>query len=142
MVTGSTHHTQQRQEQRNFTDQELADIVGNDHWTPAWRTGYVATPGQPVCIGVQPAEPGGDRRQVLLGVTREGRFGVAVIARKSNGHGVMVTVWDPAASPDLWREDFTGPSAAGVRALPPTAWYRHRPHTREAGTGSSEAENR
>ncbi len=124
MIADSTHHTRRRQEQRNFTYEELADIVGNDQWAPAWSVGRIPTPGRPVCIGIQPAEPGRDRRQVLLGVTNEGRFGVAVVARRSHAHGVIVTMWDPAASPDLWREDFTGPTAAGVRALPPTIWYR------------------
>lgn len=120
-----TAHALERQAERAFDDAELHEIVGDDEAPRA--SGSAPEPGSPVCIGVQAPEPGRDRRKVILGLTTAGRYGIAVVAHPRNGPQRVLTIFDPAENPDLWRPDFMGPTAAGVRSMPPTTW--HSPST-------------
>jgi hypothetical protein len=118
-----THHASKRIDEREFDPDEVAEVIG-DVDRPATAPDASPSPGRPVRIGLQASAHPGDRRHVLLGVTRGGRFGIAVVAYAPNGSRAVVTIFDPALEPQLWRSDFTGPSRTGVRAMPPTMWCR------------------
>jgi hypothetical protein len=123
-----TVHADDQGRVRGITRAEINEVLG-DRWTrPARATrGATPSPGSPIIIGLQPGAPGRpDQKDVLLGVTKSGRFLHLVVVRtdEKSTPMTMITGWDPDAPENagIWRADRLRPTTRGEYELPPTSW--------------------